>query len=149
MANVLVAQRRGSERERRPRPLQRPVRQPGSPKHEPYLRVVSDDLLDDVKERLALTRLGPRQPRLHLGNVRSMACREVFPQPGGLSGMSKVVDASHGADKSELIFLFPGPREVIVEGVEIPVPLPADPLDEAGVGRLHEVVERLYPSSIN
>ena len=54
------------------------VRQLRLPKHEPYMAVDSNDLLDNVKERLALTSLGLCQTRLHVGYVRWMARAEVL-----------------------------------------------------------------------
>ena len=63
--------------------------------------------------------------------------------------MPQAPGALGGVEKLELVFPFLQRRQVVVERVEIPVPLPPDLLDEADVGRLDEGVERPHAPTVN
>ncbi len=60
--------------------------------------VVSDDFLQYVEKRLALARLGQRQPRLQVSDVRRMTRLKVRAEPCGLGVMAEAFCETYSVD---------------------------------------------------
>jgi hypothetical protein len=108
-----------------------------------------DDLADHVEERVAFTRLRASSRDSMSATFDGVTGANAGTQPFRLDFMSQLGSAVVCPEKFKFVVVPVGPGKVVVEGVEVAIPTPADLPHEAEVHRSDEVLDGSNPSAIN